>query len=108
MSTAGLEVVPPKRGCEDVRCPFHGHLKVRGKTLVGTIVSISNKQTVVIQRALLQKVPKYNRYERRRSKVHAHLPPCVDANEGDIATIAECRPLAKTVSFVVVQTRDAD
>jgi ribosomal protein S17 len=31
----------------------------------------------------------------------------VEAKEGDIATIAECRPLAKTVSFVVVQTKGA-
>jgi small subunit ribosomal protein S17 len=107
MSTAGLDVAPPKHSCDDARCPFHGHLKVRGKMLEGTIVSISNKQTVVIQRELLQRVPKYNRYERRRSKVHAHIPPCVEAKEGDWASIAECRPLAKTVSFVVVQTRGA-
>jgi small subunit ribosomal protein S17 len=107
MSSAGLDVAPPKHSCDDARCPFHGHLKVRGKMLEGTIVSISNKQTVVIQRELLHHVPKYNRYERRRSKVHAHLPPCVDAKEGDTASIAECRPLAKTVSFVVVQTKGA-
>ena len=105
MSSAGLDLAPPKRTCDDARCPFHGHLKVRGKTLDGTIVSISNKQTVVIQREYLQRVPKYNRYERRRSRVNAHLPPCIEAKEGDSASIAECRPLAKTVSFVVVQTR---
>jgi len=108
MSSAGLGLSSPKRSCDDSRCPFHGHLKVRGKMLEGTIVSVSNKQTVVIQRELLHRVTKYNRYERRRSKVHAHLPPCVEAREGDWASIAECRPLAKTVSFVVVQTRGAD
>ena len=105
MSSAGLDMAPPKRGCEDVRCPFHGHLKVRGKMLVGTIVSVSNKQTVVIQRELLQHVPKYNRYERRRGKVHAHLPPCIELKEGDTASVAECRPLSKTISFVVIQSR---
>ena len=107
MSAAGLDLAPPKRSCEDSRCPFHGHLKVRGKMLEGAIVSLSDKQTVVIQREYLHRVSKFNRYERRRSKTHAHLPPCVDAKEGDWATIAECRPLAKTVSFVVVQTREA-
>jgi small subunit ribosomal protein S17 len=73
--------------------------------LHGTIVSVSNRQTVVIQREYLQRVQKYNRYERRRSRVNAHLPPCIEAKEGDSASIAECRPLAKTVSFVVVQTK---
>ena len=104
MSIAGLAVTPPRRTCEDIRCPFHGNIKVRGKILTGKVVSLS-RQTIVIQREYLSKVKKYNRYERRRSKVHAHLPPCVEAKEGDIATIAECRPLAKTVSFVVVQTK---
>jgi len=106
MSSAGLDLAPPKRSCDDVRCPFHGHLKVRGKMLDGRIVSIS-RQTVVLQREYLHHIAKYNRYERRRSKVHAHLPACVDAKEGDTASIAECRPLAKTVSFVVVQSRRA-
>ena len=108
MSSAGLMVPPPKKTCSDTRCPFHGHVKVRGKILVGQVVSISDKQTVVIQREFLYKIPKYNRYERRRGKVHAHLPPCIEVKVGDTATIAECRPLAKTVSFVVVQSRSSE
>ena len=108
MSSAGLDLAPPKRTCDDSRCPFHGHLKVRGKVLEGTIVSISDRQSVVVQRQYLQRIAKYNRYERRKSTVHAHLPPCIEVKEGDTATLAECRPLAKTVSFVVVQTRRAD
>jgi small subunit ribosomal protein S17 len=107
MSVAGLAVTPPRRTCEDVRCPFHGNIKVRGKILTGKVVSLS-RQTIVIQREYLSKVKKYNRYERRRSKLHAHLPACIDIKEGDTATIAECRPLAKTISFVVVQSRSAE
>jgi small subunit ribosomal protein S17 len=98
-------LAPPKRTCDDARCPFHGHVKVRGKILTGKVVSISDKQTVVLQREYLQKVAKYNRYERRRGKLHAHLPPCIELKEGDTASVAECRPLSKTISFVVVQSR---
>lgn len=105
MSSAGLQLAPPKRTCDDARCPFHGHVKVRGKILTGKVVSISDKQTVVLQREYLQKVAKYNRYERRRGKLHAHLPPCIELKEGDTASVAECRPLSKTISFVVVQSR---
>ncbi len=108
MSSAGLLTAPPKRTCDDNRCPFHGHVKVRGKILTGRVVSVSDKQTVVLQREFLQHVPKYNRYERRRGKVHAHLPPCIDLKEGDTASIAECRPLSKTISFVVVQSRRSE
>ena len=105
MSSAGLQLAPPKRTCDDARCPFHGHVKVRGKILTGKVVSISDKQTVVLQREYLQKVAKYNRYERRRGKLHAHLPPCIELKEGDTASVAECRPLSKRISFVVVQSR---
>jgi small subunit ribosomal protein S17 len=108
VSSAGLLVAPPKRSCDDSRCPFHGHLKVRGKILTGKVVSMSDKQTVVIEREFLFRIPKYNRYERRRGKVHAHLPPCIEVKEGDVATVAECRPLAKTVSLVVVQSRSTE
>lgn len=108
MSSAGLQIAPPKRTCDDDRCPFHGHVKVRGKILTGKVVSVSDKQTVVLQREFLHRVPKYNRYERRRGKVHAHLPPCVDLKEGDTASIAECRPLSKTISFVVIQSRRSE
>ena len=82
MSSAGLMVPPPKRTCDDTRCPFHGHVKVQREDGHGRVVSISDKQTVVIQREFLFKIPKYNRYERRRGKVHAHLPPCIEVKEG--------------------------
>ena len=108
MSHAGLDVMPPKRACDDSRCPFHGGLKVRGRLLTGRVVSISNRQTVVIQREYMRRVDKFSRYERRRRKLHAHVPPCIELKEGDTATIGECRPLAKTVSFVVIETRRAE
>ncbi len=102
MSTAGLDVAAPKKACGDVRCPFHGGLKVRGKLLSGRVVSTNAKSFVVVQMEYLHMVPKFVRGERRRSRVSAHISPCIEANEGDTVTIAECRPLSKTISFVVV------
>ncbi|MCK4969892.1 MAG: 30S ribosomal protein S17, partial [Thermoplasmata archaeon] len=39
-------------------------------------------------------------------KYSAHNPPCLSAKEGDNVTIAECRPLSKTVNFVVVKVHE--
>ncbi|MBI3859959.1 MAG: 30S ribosomal protein S17 [Thaumarchaeota archaeon] len=103
MTAAGLEVVAPKKECQDDRCPFHGSLKVRGRLLTGKAVSAEGKGFVVVQMEYLHMVGKFNRGERRRSRVSAHLPPCIDAQEGDRVTIGECRPLSKTISFVVVE-----
>ena len=46
---------------------------------------------------------KFERYEKRRTKIKAHNPPCINAREGDIVRIHECRPLSKTKHFVIVE-----
>ena len=105
MSTAGLDVELPKRSCEDDRCPFHGTLKVRGRLLNGRAVSTAGKSFVVVEMEYLHMVTKFNRGERRRSRVSAHVPQCIEVREGDSVTLGECRPLSKTISFVVVESR---
>jgi len=103
LKNIGLGVALPQKSCDDVDCPFHGSLSVRGKVLSGVVASSKMRRTVVVERDLLHYVPKYMRYEKRRSRISAHNPPCIDAKEGDKVQIAECRPLSKTVSFVIVE-----
>jgi small subunit ribosomal protein S17 len=105
MTAAGLEVTAPRKECQDVRCPFHGSIKVRGRLLTGKAVSTAGKSFVVVQMEYLHMVPKFIRGERRRSRVSAHIPPCIEVLEGDSVTLGECRPLSKTISFVVVESR---
>jgi len=99
----GLDVQPPTKECTDPNCPFHGTLSVRGQVLSGVVVSDKMDKTVVVQRTYVKKNVKYERYEKRKSKVHAHNPPCINAAEGANVTIAECRPLSKTKSYVIVE-----
>ncbi|MCD6529905.1 30S ribosomal protein S17 [Candidatus Bathyarchaeota archaeon] len=93
----------PKASCDDVNCPFHGKLSVRGKVLEGVVVSDKMDKTVIVRRDYLHYVPKYMRYERRHSRIPAHNPPCINAKTGDKVRIMECRPISKTVAFVVVE-----
>jgi small subunit ribosomal protein S17 len=67
------------------------------------VVSDKMTDTVVVLREFERKMTKYDRYEKRRSKLHAHNPPCLKAKVGDVVKVAECRPLSKTKSFVVVE-----
>jgi small subunit ribosomal protein S17 len=103
MRDIGLDVKLPQDACDDPKCPFHGKLPVRGQVFDGVVVSDKMANTVVVMREFEKKNTKYERYEKRRSKVHAHNPPCLNAKTGDIVKIAECRPLSKTKSFVVVE-----
>jgi small subunit ribosomal protein S17 len=93
----------PKKTCDDINCPFHGELPVRGRVFEGVVASAKMDKTVIVKRDYLYYIPKFMRYERRRSRIPSHNPPCIDAKEGDHVTIAESRPLSKTVSFVVVE-----
>jgi small subunit ribosomal protein S17 len=99
----GLDVQQPAKECTDPKCPFHGVLPVRGQVLKGVVVSDKMNSTVVVQRAFVKKNVKYERYEKRKTKVHAHNPPCLSAKMGDNVTIAECRPISKTKSYVVIE-----
>ncbi|MEM2093682.1 MAG: 30S ribosomal protein S17 [Candidatus Bathyarchaeia archaeon] len=103
MRNIGIPVQPPSKECNDPACPFHGSLSVRGKILEGVVIKTSMKRSVIIRRDYNWYVPKYMRYERRHSHLAAHLPDCIEINVGDRVKVAECRPLSKTVSFVVVE-----
>ncbi|MFQ6068103.1 MAG: 30S ribosomal protein S17 [Candidatus Bathyarchaeia archaeon] len=98
-----LSLKKPKKSCTDSNCPFHGVLSVRGRVLDGLIISAKMDKTAIIRRDYLHYIPKFKRYERRHSHIPAHNPPCLDAKEGDKVKIAECRPISKTVSFVIVE-----
>ncbi|RLM56970.1 30S ribosomal protein S17 [Halobellus sp. Atlit-31R] len=98
----GLNVEEPEEQCSDENCPFHGTLSVRGQTLEGTVASTDMEKTVIVEREYDVRVPKYDRYMKRRSRIPAHAPPCMDVAEGDTVRIAETRPLSKTKSHVVV------
>ena len=93
----------PKERCNDVNCPFHGKLSVRGRQFTGTVISTKMRKTAVIEFERLYFLKKYERYEKRRTRLKVHNPECVNAKEGDVVEIMECRPLSKTKTFVIVQ-----
>lgn len=99
----GYEAKPPKITCEDELCPWHGHLKVRGRIFKGIVISDKNQKTVTVMWEYNTYIPKYERYERRKTKVYAHNPSCINAKTGDRVKVAECRPLSKTKRFVVIE-----
>lgn len=102
----GIGVKPPESSCEDPNCPFHGTLSVRGQVMDCVVKSVKMDGTAVVERKYLKYQQKYERYEKRTNRFSVHVPACITLKAGDSVTIIECRPLAKTVSFVVVERRD--
>lgn len=89
--------------CMDAKCPIHGQLKVRGRSFVGTVKSAKMHNTVTVEFERPFLVRKYNRYERRFTRIKAHKPGCMSLSEGQKVEVWECRPLSKTKSFVVTK-----
>ena len=106
----GIDVRAPKRepAPGDQLNPFNGTLPVRGSTIVGKVVSHKMQGTVIVEKEKNHFVPKYQRYQKRTERDPAHLPSNIDVNVGDEVTIAECRPISKTVAFVVVENRSEE
>ncbi|MBI2971965.1 MAG: 30S ribosomal protein S17 [Candidatus Aenigmarchaeota archaeon] len=99
----GLDAQKPKDACSSDKCPWHGHLKLRGRIFKGTVVSSKPANTAIITWNYYHYIPKYERYERKKTRKAAHNPVCISAKAGDIVRIAECRRLSKTKSFVIFE-----
>ena len=104
----GLKVKSPenKPDKNDKKNPFNGTLSVRGKLFEGKVVKTKAKNTVVIQKESPVYFTKFKRYGRSKNSIHAHVPSNLEVKDGDMVIAAKCRPLAKSVSFVVVEVKE--
>ena len=87
--------------CNDFACPNHGDISLRGRIFKGTVIKKFPKRIVIeFERTIY--VKKYERYSKRKTKLHARLSDCMskDVEIGDYVEIKECRPISKIIHFV--------
>ena len=101
----GLDVKAPSKECTDKNCPFHGGLSIRGKLFDGKVTGNKAKQTITLEKDAPIYFSKFKRYARGTSTIHAHVPGCMNIEMGDHVLTAECIPLSKSVSYVVVEVK---
>ena len=85
--------------------PFNGSLSIRGKIFEGIVINAKAKGTVVIERESPIYFTKFKRFGRSKNKIHAHVPSNLNVQKGDHVIAAECRPISKSVSFVIVEVK---
>lgn len=88
---AGQAVVTPER-------PTRG----KRSTRIGVVTSASRDKTIKVTFQYRVKQPKYGKYVRRRTVLHAHDPQN-EAHNGDLVEISECRPVSKTKHWRLVR-----
>ncbi len=90
--------------CADKQCPVHGKLRLRGRSFKGfAIKKVPRRVCIEFERIIY--VRKYERYMKKKTKIHARLPDCLkdEINIGDYIEVKECRPLSKIIHFCVVR-----
>lgn len=65
------------------------------RTVQGIVASDKGDKTIKVVVNYQTKHPKYGKYLKRRTTLHAHDEQN-EAREGDTVELAECRPLSKT------------
>jgi len=73
----------------------------RARELIGTVVSVSMNQTIIVEVVRLRRHPLYRKTMKRTKHFPAHAQDGQYA-VGDRVKIAETRPISKTKHFKVV------
>ena len=79
-----------------------GTVGTRGRTFKGIITKKFDTRVVVeFERTI--RIQKYERFAKRKTKLHAKIPAEMEVNIGDFVKVRECRPLSKIIHFQVVE-----
>lgn len=68
----------------------------------GRVVSNKMDKTITVLVERREKHPVYKKFIKRSTKLHAH-DENNECNEGDLVTVEQCRPLAKSKSWRLVR-----
>lgn len=76
---------------------------VRGMVKRGKVVSAKAKNMAVVEVKWVHPVSKFERLEKKRSKIHVHVPEGIRVTEGDLIEFGECRKISKTKSHIFIR-----
>jgi small subunit ribosomal protein S17 len=74
----------------------------RGRIFEGTVTKKFPKRVVIESERTVYHY-KYERFFKKKTRLHARLPEGMDINVGDYIRVRECRPLSKIIHFVVIE-----
>ena len=75
---------------------------IKTRTQTGIVISSKRDKTITVSVERKVKHPIYKKILRRSSKIQAHDQDNT-CSEGDLVTIAECKPVSKTKAWKLIQ-----
>jgi len=77
-------------------------ISTRGRIFEGYVIKkFSDRVVLEFERTVY--IPKYERFLKKKTRIHAKLPQNIHVEEGDLVKARECRPLSKIIHFIVVK-----
>jgi small subunit ribosomal protein S17 len=75
-------------------------ISARGRSFEGIVTKRFEKR-IVVETERTVYIPKYERYHKKKIRLHARIPTDSKVSVGDRVKIKECRPLSKIIHFVL-------
>lgn len=77
-------------------------VSTRGRIFQGFITKkFPTRAVIEFERTVY--IPKYERYYKKKTKLHARLSKHISVEIGDLVKIQECRPLSKIIHFIIIE-----
>ncbi|MBU0467269.1 MAG: 30S ribosomal protein S17 [Nanoarchaeota archaeon] len=79
-------------------------ISTRGRTFQGRVTrKFPKRVSIEFERTI--KIPKYERFLKKKTRIHARLPDTMadQIHVGDFIKVQECRPLSKIIHFIIIE-----
>lgn len=77
-------------------------VSTRGRFFKGIVVKkFAGRIVIEFERTLY--VVKYERFYKKKTRIHARLPSGISVEIGDYVKVQECRPLSKIIHHIVIE-----
>ncbi len=77
-------------------------IATRGRSFEGFVVKKFPKRVVIdFERTVY--IKKFERFYKKKTRIHARLPDTIAVIIGDYIRVRECRPISKMIHFIVTE-----
>ena len=74
----------------------------RGRIFKGVVIKKFDTR-LVLEFERTVRIQKYERFAKKRTRLHAQIPEGMQVEVGDAVRVRECRPLSKIIHFMVIE-----
>jgi small subunit ribosomal protein S17 len=79
----------------------------RGRTFKGVVTKKFDTR-VVVEFERIVRIPKYERFAKKKTRLHARIPAGMTIHVGDFVKVRETRPLSKIIHFQVIDVKSKE